>query len=48
MQVSLTAFSEDIGHPGVNGVLYGIFVVEHAGGHRLRRHRLEEQPAPLA
>ncbi|MFC7221427.1 MFS transporter [Streptomyces polyrhachis] len=25
MQVSLTAFSEEIGNPGVNGVLYGIF-----------------------
>lgn len=25
MQVSLTAFSEEIGHPGVNGLLYGIF-----------------------
>ncbi|MET9704926.1 MFS transporter [Streptomyces griseus] len=25
MQVSLTAFSEEIGHPGVNGVLYGVF-----------------------
>ncbi|MFJ6935559.1 MFS transporter [Streptomyces sp. NPDC101132] len=25
MQVSLTAFSEEIGNPGVNGVLYGVF-----------------------
>ncbi|MFG2211121.1 MFS transporter [Streptomyces sp. NPDC048638] len=25
MQVSLTAFTEHIGHPGINGVLYGIF-----------------------
>ncbi|WP_157874442.1 MFS transporter, partial [Streptomyces sp. AcH 505] len=25
MQVSLTAFAEEIGEPGVNGVLYGIF-----------------------
>ncbi|MFE4450022.1 MFS transporter [Streptomyces sp. NPDC056796] len=25
MQVSLTAFSEEIGRPGVNGLLYGIF-----------------------
>ncbi|WP_326701640.1 MFS transporter [Streptomyces sp. NBC_01754] len=25
MQVSLTAFSEEIGHPGVNGLLYGVF-----------------------
>ncbi|MFG2923584.1 MFS transporter [Streptomyces sp. NPDC048305] len=25
MQVSLTAFAEETGHPGVNGVLYGIF-----------------------
>ncbi|MGV9315444.1 MFS transporter [Streptomyces sp. NPDC003691] len=25
MQVSLTAFTEEIGNPGVNGVLYGIF-----------------------
>ncbi|MET7615933.1 MFS transporter [Streptomyces sp. NPDC005408] len=25
MQVSLTAFSEEIGNPGVNGLLYGIF-----------------------
>ncbi|KUJ70174.1 ABC transporter [Streptomyces albus subsp. albus] len=25
MQVSLTAFTEDIGQPGINGVLYGIF-----------------------
>ncbi|MFE3518403.1 MFS transporter [Streptomyces sp. NPDC059166] len=25
MQVSLTAFAEEIGHPGVNGVLYGVF-----------------------
>ncbi|MEU5715402.1 MFS transporter [Streptomyces sp. NPDC020403] len=25
MQVSLTAFSEEIGRPGVNGVLYGVF-----------------------
>ncbi|MER5890027.1 MFS transporter [Streptomyces sp. NPDC001941] len=25
MQVSLTAFAEEIGNPGVNGVLYGVF-----------------------
>ncbi|MEU9114823.1 MFS transporter [Streptomyces sp. NPDC048483] len=25
MQVSLTAFTQHIGHPGINGVLYGIF-----------------------
>ncbi|MFE7409593.1 MFS transporter [Streptomyces laurentii] len=25
MQVSLTAFSEEIGNPGINGVLYGVF-----------------------
>ncbi|MFI6286092.1 MFS transporter [Streptomyces sp. NPDC051018] len=25
MQVSLTAFSEEIGHPGANGLLYGVF-----------------------
>ncbi|MEU7180804.1 MULTISPECIES: MFS transporter [Streptomyces] len=25
MQVSLTAFTQDIGRPGINGVLYGIF-----------------------
>nr|WP_240929551.1 MFS transporter [Streptomyces coryli] len=25
MQVSLTAFSEEIGNPGLNGVLYGVF-----------------------
>ncbi|MFJ8310543.1 MULTISPECIES: MFS transporter [unclassified Streptomyces] len=25
MQVSLTAFAEEIGNPGINGVLYGIF-----------------------
>jgi MFS family permease len=25
MQVSLTAFSEEIGNPGINGLLYGIF-----------------------
>ncbi|WP_246150973.1 MFS transporter [Streptomyces qinzhouensis] len=25
MQVSLTAFTEEIGNPGVNGVLYGVF-----------------------
>jgi MFS family permease len=25
MQVSLAAFSESIGHPGLNGVLYGVF-----------------------
>ncbi|WP_411113448.1 MFS transporter [Streptomyces sp. 029-5] len=25
MQVSLTAFSEEIGNPGVNGLLYGVF-----------------------
>jgi MFS family permease len=25
MQVSLTAFTEEIGHPGMNGVLYGVF-----------------------
>ncbi|UNO41525.1 MFS transporter [Streptomyces sp. MST-110588] len=25
MQVSLTAFTQDIGQPGINGVLYGIF-----------------------
>lgn len=25
MQVSLTAFSEEIGRPGVNGLLYGVF-----------------------
>ncbi|TGB03397.1 MFS transporter [Streptomyces palmae] len=25
MQVSLTAFTEDIGQPGINGLLYGIF-----------------------
>ncbi|MFJ5547801.1 MFS transporter [Streptomyces sp. NPDC093225] len=25
MQVSLTAFSEEIGNPGMNGVLYGVF-----------------------
>ncbi|MFE3687309.1 MFS transporter [Streptomyces sp. NPDC059095] len=25
MQVSLTAFTEEIGNPGINGVLYGIF-----------------------
>ncbi|WP_328540892.1 MFS transporter [Streptomyces sp. NBC_00344] len=25
MQVSLTAFAEEIGHPGVNGLLYGVF-----------------------
>ncbi|WOX23874.1 MFS transporter [Streptomyces solicathayae] len=27
MQVSLTAFSEEIGNPGANGVLYGVFAV---------------------
>ncbi|MFH8584205.1 MFS transporter [Streptomyces celluloflavus] len=31
MQVSLTAFTQDIGRPGINGVLYGIF----AGGNML-------------
>lgn len=31
MQVSLTAFTEHIGQPGINGVLYGIF----AGGNML-------------
>ncbi|WP_327268632.1 MFS transporter [Streptomyces sp. NBC_01218] len=25
MQVSLTAFTEEIGHPGANGLLYGVF-----------------------
>ncbi|WP_442809472.1 MFS transporter [Streptomyces sp. NBC_01335] len=25
MQVSLTAFAEEIGHPGANGLLYGVF-----------------------
>ncbi|WP_030546396.1 MFS transporter [Streptomyces albus] len=31
MQVSLTAFTEEIGHPGLNGALYGVF----AGGNML-------------
>ncbi|MBQ0986345.1 MFS transporter [Streptomyces sp. F63] len=31
MQVSLTAFTEAIGHPGLNGALYGVF----AGGNML-------------
>ncbi|WP_372446561.1 MFS transporter [Streptomyces spirodelae] len=31
MQVSLTAFTESIGRPGINGVLYGVF----AGGNML-------------
>jgi MFS family permease len=31
MQVSLTAFSEEIGNPGANGLLYGVF----AGGNML-------------
>ena len=31
LQISLTAFTESIGHPGVNGVMYGVF----AGGNML-------------
>ena len=42
MQVSLAAFTESIGEPGLNGVLYGdVRRGQHALRHRLRRRRLE-------
>lgn len=59
MQVSLTAFTQDIGRPGVNGLLYGIFAAGNmlsglvcgaaaGGGRDAARNRLLVAYAALA
>ena len=49
MQVSLAAFSEEIGNPGAERpAVRRLRRRQHARRHRLRRHRLEDRPRAAA